>query len=257
LKGVILSGGLGKRLSPLTKITNKHLLPVYDKPMIYYPLITMVKAGVKDIMIITGGNNAGDFIRLLQNGQEFGLPRLNYAYQEKEGGIGHALAIAENFVDKDKVLVILGDNILEDDISKAVADFNVQKRGAKIFLKDVKNPSDYGVVEIKENKIVSIEEKPEHPKSNLAVIGVYMYDAGVFDIIREIKPSARGEIEITDVNNRYIQEGTLTYHILKGWWGDAGASVDALLETNNFIARKIKDEGSHHWWNWSAWKDSI
>jgi len=214
LKGIILAGGLGTRLYPLTKITNKHLLPLYDKPMIYYPLITMVKAGVKDIMIITGGNNAGDFIRLLQNGQEFNLSRLNYAYQEKEGGIAHALAIAEDFVDNDKMLVILGDNILEDDIRKPVSDFGIQERGAKIFLKEVKNPKDYGVAEIKDNRIVGIEEKPEHPKSNLAVIGAYMYDASVFEIIRNITPSARGEMEITDVNNWYIREGILTYHLL-------------------------------------------
>jgi len=256
LKGVILAGGLGTRLYPLTKITNKHLLPLYDKPMIYYPLITMVKAGIKDIMVITGGNNAGDFLRLLQNGQEFGLTMLNYAYQEKEGGIAHALGIAENFVDKDKVLVILGDNIIEDDISAAVSDFENQERGAKIFLKEVETPKDYGVAEIKGGKIIGIEEKPEHPKSNLAVIGVYMYNSTVFDIVKRMKPSARGEMEITDVNNWYIREGILTYHILKGWWGDAGASVDALLKTNNFIARKIKDEGSNHWWNWTAWKNS-
>jgi len=256
LKGVILAGGLGTRLYPLTKITNKHLLPLYDKPMIYYPLITMVIAGIKDVMIITGGSNAGDFIRLLQNGQEFDLLRLHYAYQEKEGGIAHALSIAENFVDNDKMLVILGDNILEDDISDAVSDFESQKGGAKIFLKEVGSPKDYGVAEIKDNRIVGIEEKPAHPKSKLAVIGVYMYDASVFDIIRKIKPSARGEMEITDVNNWYIQEGNLTYHILDGWWGDAGASVDTLLETNNFIARKIKNAGSNHWWNWSAWKNS-
>ena len=256
MKGVILAGGLGTRLYPLTKITNKHLLPIYDKPMIYYPLITMVKAGIQDIMIITGGNNAGDFIRLLQNGQEFGLNRLNYAYQEKEGGIAHALALAEGFADGEKILVILGDNIIEEDISGAVADFEKQEKGAKIFLKEVENPKDYGVAEIKDNRIISIEEKPEHPKSNLAVVGVYMYDYRVFDVIRTIKPSGRGEMEITDVNNWYINDGTLTYHILKGWWGDAGASVDALLNTNNYVARKIKDEGSNHWWNWTAWKGS-
>ena len=174
MKGVILAGGLGTRLYPLTKITNKHLLPLYDKPMIYYPLITMVKAGIKDIMIITGGNNAGDFIRLLQNGQEFGLKRLNYAYQEKEGGIAHALALAADFADGDKILVILGDNIIEEDITAPVMEFEKQEKGAKIFLKEVENPKDYGVAEIKDNKIIDIVEKPEQPKSNLAVVGIYM-----------------------------------------------------------------------------------
>lgn len=253
MKGVILAGGLGTRLFPLTKITNKHLLPIYDKPMIYYPIITMVVSGIKDIMIVTGGNHAGEFLRLLGNGKEFGLKNLSYAYQEKEGGIAHALALAEEFVDGEKMLVVLGDNILEDSLKNAVMEFEKEK-GAKIFLKEVPDPRDYGVAEIEGERIVNIEEKPKTPKTNYAVVGVYMYDPDVFDIIKTLKPSARGELEITDVNNAYIKRGELSYHILKGWWGDAGASVDALLETNIIVARKIR-ETPEHWWNWKEWKE--
>lgn len=235
MKGVVLAGGLGTRLHPLTKITNKHLLPVYDKPMIYYPIQTLVNAGVDEVLIVTGGNNAGDFLRLLGNGKEFGLKWLEYAYQEREGGIGEALSLAEHFADNGKIIVMLGDNIIEGNIVKAVADFRKQTRGAKILLKEVDNPEDYGVAKIEGERIVGIEEKPKKPASNYAVIGIYMYDEKVFDIIRTTKPSARGELEITDVNNAYIERGEMTYEILKGWWADAGASIDRLLKVNMLV----------------------
>lgn len=237
MKGIVLAGGLGTRLHPLTKITNKHLLPVYDRPMVYYPIQTLIDAGMEEILVVTGGNNAGDFLRLLGNGGQFGLKHLNYTYQEKEGGIAEAVGLAEHFAEKGKIVVILGDNILEKGISKAVEDFEAQPEGAKILLKEVENPKEYGVAELKGGRIVGIEEKPERPKSNLAVIGVYMYDHQVFDIIRELKPSKRGELEVTDVNNAYLRQGTLTYEILDGWWGDAGESVDSLLRVNNLVAQ--------------------
>jgi len=237
MKGVVLAGGTGSRLYPLTKITNKHLLPIYDKPMIYYPIQTLVNAGIRDIMIVTGGNNAGDFLRLLGNGKEFGLKHLHYTYQERPGGIADALSLAEDFADGDKIVLILGDNIIEGNIRKAVKDFERQERGAKILLKEVENPQSYGVAEIREGKIVGIEEKPEHPKTNYAVIGIYMYDNRVFDIIRTLKPSARGELEITDVNNQYIAWGEMTYEFLEGWWADAGESIDYYLRANNLVAQ--------------------
>ncbi|KPK99940.1 MAG: spore coat protein [candidate division Zixibacteria bacterium SM23_73_2] len=237
MKGLILAGGLGTRLFPLTKITNKHLLPVYDRPMIFYPLQTLINAGIKDIMVVTGGNNAGDFLRLLGNGKEFGLKHLNYTYQEREGGIAEALGLAEHFAEGERVVVILGDNIIEWNIVEAVKEFKRQRSGAKIMIKTVKNPKDYGVAELKGNKIVKIVEKPQKPKSNYAVLGIYMYDNQVFDIIKTLKPSKRGELEITDVNNAYIKRGDLTYSVLKGYWADAGASIDALLEANKFVAR--------------------
>jgi len=237
MKGVVLAGGTGSRLYPLTKITNKHLLPIYDKPMIYYPIQTLVNAGIEDIMIVTGGNNAGDFLRLLGNGREFGLKRLHYTYQERPGGIADALSLAEDFADGDKIVLILGDNIIEGNIRKAVEDFRRQERGAKVLLKEVENPQSYGVAEIREGRIVRIEEKPEHPKTNYAVIGIYMYDNRVFDIIRTLKPSARGELEITDVNNKYIEWGEMTYEFLEGWWADAGESIDYYLRANNLVAK--------------------
>lgn len=237
MKGIVLAGGTGSRLYPLTKITNKHLLPIYDKPMIYYPIQTLVNAGIEDIMIVTGGNNAGDFLRLLGNGREFGLRRLHYTYQERPGGIAHALSLAEDFADGDKIVLILGDNIIEGNIRKAVDDFRRQERGAKVLLKEVENPQSYGVAEIREGRIVRIEEKPEHPKTNYAVIGIYMYDNRVFDIIRTLKPSARGELEITDVNNKYIEWGEMTYEFLEGWWADAGESIDYYLKANNLVAK--------------------
>jgi glucose-1-phosphate thymidylyltransferase len=236
MKGIILAGGLGTRLYPLTKITNKHLLPIHDKPMIYYPLQTLVNAGIRDILIVTGGNNAGDFLRLLGNGKEFGLQHINYTYQEGEGGIAAALFLAEYFSDQEKICVVLGDNIIETNILKAVKDFEKQENGAKILLKEVPDPQRFGVPEIKGDKIIRIEEKPAAPRSKLAVIGIYMYDAAVFDIIRTLKPSGRGELEITDVNNEYIRRGNLTYEILEGWWTDAG-TFESLLRASNLVAQ--------------------
>ena len=235
MKGIILAGGLGMRLSPLTKITNKHLLPVYDKPMIYYPLRTLINAGIDDILIVTGGNNAGDFLRLLGNGKEFGLKHINYTYQEGEGGIAEALGLAEFFADEEKVCVILGDNIIEKDITGVVEAFKKQKKGARILLKEVPDPQRFGVPELKGDQIVRIEEKPANPKSKYAVTGIYMYDHSVFDLIRPLKPSQRGELEITDVNNAYIEQGTMTYDILDGWWSDAG-TFDSLLYASKLVA---------------------
>ena len=240
MKGVILAGGLGKRLYPLTKITNKHLLPIYNKPMIYYPLEALIEAGIEDVLIVTGGNNAGDFLRLLGNGSEFGLKHINYTYQQGEGGIADALALAEHFSEGEKIVVILGDNILEKGIKKGVERFAKQEEGARIFIKEVDNPREYGIAEIEEGRIINIVEKPLHPKSRYAVTGIYMYDNQVFDIIKPLTPSARGELEITDVNNIYIKQGTMTYEILEGWWGDAGESIDAYLRINNLIAEKEK-----------------
>lgn len=205
--------------------------------MIFYPLQTLINAGIKDIMIVTGGNNAGDFLRLLGNGKEFGLNHLNYTYQEQEGGIAEALGLAEHFAEGERIVVMLGDNIIGWNIVKAVREFKRQKAGAKIMIKKVKNPKEYGVAQLKGNKIIGIVEKPTKPKSNYAVLGIYMYDNQVFDIIKTLKPSRRGELEITDVNNAYIKKGNLTYSILKGYWADAGASIDALLEANNFVAK--------------------
>ena len=236
MKGVILAGGLGTRLHPLTKITNKHLLPVHDKPMIYYPIQTLISAGIRDILIVTGGNNAGDFLRLLGNGKEFGLQHINYTYQEGEGGIAAALNLAEYFAAKEKICVILGDNLIEMNILAAVQAYEKQKSGAKILLKEVPDPQRFGVPEIKGDKIIKIEEKPTNPRSTFAVIGIYMYDSMVFDIIKTLKPSARGELEITDVNNEYIRQGHLTYDILRGWWTDAG-TFDSLLRASNLVAQ--------------------
>ena len=238
MKGIILAGGLGTRLAPLTKITNKHLLPIYDKPMIFYPIQTLVDAGVRDLLIVTGGNNAGDFLRLLGNGKEFGLPHINYTHQEGEGGIADALRLAQHFAAGEKIIVMLGDNVVEKDIRHGVAAFRRQKRGARIYLKEVANPKEYGVAELRGKRVVKIVEKPKRPKSNLAVIGIYMYDSAVFDIISTLKPSGRGELEITDVNNAYIDRGQLEYEILDGWWADAGGSPQKLLETSMRIARQ-------------------
>jgi glucose-1-phosphate thymidylyltransferase len=236
MKGVILAGGLGKRLDPLTKITNKHLLPVHDKPMIFYPLQSLINAGIDDILIVTGGNHAGDFLRLLGNGKDFGLKHLNYTYQEGEGGIADALALAEHFSDYEKMVVILGDNVVEGNIGQAVKDFRKQKEGAKILLKEVPDPQRFGVPEIVDGTIVAIEEKPKAPKSQYAVIGIYMYDGKVFDIIRTLKPSGRGELEVTDVSNAYIRAGKMTYDVLEGWWSDAG-TFESLLRTSNLVAK--------------------
>lgn len=222
MKGIILAGGLGSRLFPLTKVTNKHLLPVHDKPMIYYPIQTLVSGGIKDILLVTGGNSAGDFLRLLGNGKEFGLRSINYAYQEGEGGIAHALGLAEQFAEGENIAVILGDNIVEDNIGPYVEKFKKQGSGARLLLKKVPDPERFGVAELKGNKVVGIVEKPKNPKSNYAVAGIYMYDKQIFDIIHTLKPSKRGELKITDVNNAYLEKGTLGYDILKGFWSDAG-----------------------------------
>ena len=239
MKGVILAGGLGKRLYPLTKITNKHLLPIYNKPMIYYPIETLVDAGIQDILIVTGGHHAGEFLRLLGNGHQFGLKHINYTYQEGEGGIADALKLAEHFSDGQKIVVILGDNIIEKSIKKHVVEFNNQKSGAKILLREASDPQRFGVAEIKDKKIISIQEKPEKPKSNYIVTGIYMYDSQVFDIVKRLKPSGRGELEITDVNNAYIKMGNLTYNILDGWWSDSG-TFDSLLRASNLVVEGAK-----------------
>jgi glucose-1-phosphate thymidylyltransferase len=235
MKGVILAGGLGTRLFPLTKVTNKHLLPVYDKPMIYYPIQTLINAGIDDILIVTGGNSAGDFLKLLGNGKEFGLRHINYTYQEGEGGIAEALRLAEFFAAGDKVCVVLGDNLIERNIRKAVESFQTQKGGAKILLKEVTDPQRFGVAALEGDRIVSVEEKPKEPRSNYAVIGIYLYDRTVFDIIKTLRPSGRGELEITDVNNRYIEEGLMTWDLLEGWWTDAG-TFESLLRANLLVS---------------------
>jgi len=237
VKGIVLAGGTGSRLFPLTKITNKHLLPIFDKPMVYYPIQTLVDAGITDIMLVTGGRNSGDFLRLLGNGKEFGLKHLNYTYQEGEGGIAEALALTEHFADGDQVCVILGDNLIEGNIRESVEEFRKQERGARIFLKEVHDAQRFGVAELKGNRIVGIEEKPENPKSSYAVTGIYLYDATVFDKCRVLKPSHRGELEITDVNNAYVREGTMSFSVLDGWWTDAG-TFDSLLRAANLVAQK-------------------
>ncbi|MHB1551157.1 MAG: sugar phosphate nucleotidyltransferase [Vulcanimicrobiaceae bacterium] len=236
MKGVILAGGLGSRLRPLTKVTNKHLLPIYDKPMIYYPIETLVRAGIKDIMIVTGGNSAGDFLRLLGNGREFGLKDIYYTYQEGEGGIADALKLCEHFAEGRRIVVILGDNIVQDDIAPYVRAFEEQNSGARILLKEVPDPERFGVPELNGDRIVRIEEKPAAPKSTFAVTGIYMYDRRVFDFCRRLKPSHRGELEITDVNNQYIKEGDLYYDVLDGWWTDAG-QFESLFLANQLVAR--------------------
>jgi len=235
MKGVVLAGGTGSRLSPLTRVTNKHLLPVYDKPMVYYPIQTLVDAGIQEILLVTGGKNAGEFLRLLGNGRDFGLKHINYSYQEGEGGIAEALGLAEHFADGEPVCVMLGDNIIENNIHDAVHNFEKQDCGAKILLKEVQDAERFGVAEIRGDRVVSIEEKPSKPKSNYAVIGIYLYDSTVFQKIRRLKPSGRGELEITDVNNFYIEEGNLSYEILEGWWTDAG-TFESLLRANNLVA---------------------
>ena len=236
MKGVVLAGGTGSRLYPLTKITNKHLLPIFDRPMIYYPIRTLVDAGVTDILLVTGGRNSGDFLRLLANGKEFGLKHINYTYQEGEGGIADALNLAEHFADGHKICVILGDNIIEKSIREAADRFRSQPSGAHILLKEVTDAERFGVAEVEGSRIVGIQEKPANPKTNLAVTGIYMYDATVFKKIRTLVPSGRGELEITDVNNAYIEEGTMKFSFLDGWWTDAG-TFDSLLRAANLVAR--------------------
>jgi glucose-1-phosphate thymidylyltransferase len=235
MRGVVLAGGLGSRLYPLTRVTNKHLMPVYDRPMIYYPIQALVNAGIEEIQIVTGGHTAGDFLRLLANGKDFGMKGLNYAYQEGEGGIADALQLAEPFSDGEPICVILGDNIIEYNIREAVGAFLKQKRGAHIILKEVHDPERFGCPEIVNGRVVRIEEKPKAPKSRYAVTGIYMYDASVFSKIKKLKPSDRGELEITDINNMFLEEGTLTHSVLEGWWTDAG-TFESLLRASNLVA---------------------
>ncbi|MAE72206.1 MAG: spore coat protein [Gemmatimonadetes bacterium] len=236
MKGVILAGGLGTRLNPLTRVTNKHLLPVHEKPMIFYPIETLVAAGIEEILIVTGGDSAGDFLKLLRNGRDFGLKRMHYAYQEGEGGIADALSLAEDFADGEPIAVILGDNILEKGIAAAVDAFRENPKGARIMLKEVPDPERFGVPEIDGDSIIRIIEKPSTPPSRFAVIGVYMYDASVFDIVRGLEPSERGELEITDVNNHYVERGEMKFSILDGWWTDAG-TFESLLRASNLVAQ--------------------
>jgi glucose-1-phosphate thymidylyltransferase len=237
MKGIILAGGLGSRLRPMTLVTNKHLLPVYDRPMVYYPIGTLVNAGITEVLVVTGGEHAGDFFKLLRNGKDVGLKHLEYAYQEGEGGIADALKLAEDFADGGKICVILGDNIIENNINQAVADFRKQEKGAKVLLKQVEDPHRFGVVEFSEDRksIKRIIEKPKDPPSDMAVTGYYMYDGRVFDICKTLKPSGRGELEITDVNNDYLARGELTWSELTGWWTDAG-TVPSLLRATNLVA---------------------
>lgn len=241
MKGVILAGGLGTRLYPLTKVTNKHLLPVYNKPMIFYPIETLVRAGITDIMVVTGGPHCGHFMSILKNGQELGIKHLEYAYQENEGGIADALSLAKDFAENDSVMVILGDNTSDADIAESVNNF---KEGALIFLKEVADPERFGIATFDptdQSKIIKITEKPQNPDSKWAVTGVYIYDNRVFDFISQIKPSDRGELEITDVNNKYVEQGQLRWSELKGYWWDAG-TFDTLLEANNYWAKKGRGE---------------
>jgi len=241
VKGIVLAGGSGSRLYPLTKITNKHLLPIYDRPMIYYPIQALVDAGIRDILIVTGGRNSGDFLRLLANGKQWGLKHMNYTYQEGEGGIADALSLVEHFAAGDSVCVVLGDNIIEGNIRAAADSYRQQERGAKILLKKVPDPQRFGVPELDGQRVLRIEEKPPEPKSEYAVIGIYMYDARVFEIIRTLIPSGRGELEITDVNNAYIDRDEMTWGELEGWWSDAG-TFESLLHASNLVA----ETGANH-----------
>lgn len=235
MKGIILAGGLGSRLRPLTLVTNKHLLPVYDRPMIYYPIECLRNAGMDEILIVTGGEHAGDFLKLLKNGKDLGLKTLAYAYQEGEGGIADALKLAEDFADGEKICVVLGDNIIEKNIRKAAGDFFTQRTGAKLLLKEVPDPERFGVCRLEGDKVVEVIEKPTDPPSNLAVTGIYFYDNTVFEICQTLKPSGRGELEITDVNNAYLERGDLTYDVLDGWWTDAGTH-ESLYRAATFVA---------------------
>jgi glucose-1-phosphate thymidylyltransferase len=236
VKGIVLAGGFGRRLEPLTRVTNKHLLPVYDRPMVYYPIQQLVAAGIDEIMIVTGGNLAGEFLRLLGSGTEFGLKHLDYAYQEKPGGIAEALGLAEHFAAGEPVAVILGDNIFERSLAPIVDAFRAKPRGARIALATVENPSSYGVGVMEKGKLVRIVEKPADPPSNLVVTGFYLYDARVFDFVKQLKPSGRSELEITDVNNRYLELGELAHDTIDGYWADCGESIDMLLRASNLVA---------------------
>ncbi len=241
MKGVILAGGLGSRLQPCTLVTNKHLLPVYDKPMIYYPIQTLINAGISDILLVTGGNYAGHFLRLLGNGKEFGLEHINYTYQEGEGGIADALSLAEYFAAGEPICVVLGDNIIQGNIRDAARAFRHQGRGAKILLKEVQDAHRFGVAVVEDGEVTGIVEKPKEPVSNLAVTGIYFYDSEVFNFIKTLEPSARGELEITDVNNMYLKRGELTYDMLEGWWTDAGT-----FESLNRAANLVAESGANN-----------
>jgi glucose-1-phosphate thymidylyltransferase len=239
LKGVILAGGSGTRLHPLTRITNKHLLPIYDRPMVTYAIEALVRAGVTELMVVTGGTHAGEFLRLLGNGHEFGIDRLSYAYQERAGGIAEALGLAERFAGGSPIVVMLADNVLERSLRPAVENFGGQERGARILLSRVEEPEHLrhlGVPELDgDGKVVRIVEKPADPPSEFAVTGIYFYDADVFGVIPTLVPSGRGELEITDVNNWYVDQGTMEYDVLEGFWGDAGESIEAYYEVNDFV----------------------
>ena len=246
MKGIILAGGTGSRLAPLTRVTNKHLLPVFNRPMIYYPIATLKNAGITDILVVSGRGHVGHLLELLGSGRRFGV-KFSYEVQEEPGGIAQALGLAEGYVDNDKVVVVLGDNIIVDNVGSAEKDFEKQPSGAKIFLKETKYPQSLGIAEIDGDRIVNIEEKPKKPKSNLAVIGLYMYDNSVFKVVKTLKPSKRGELEITDVNNHFIKESVMTYSILQGWWGDGGESFESLLEAGQLVANTIKETGHDPW----------
>jgi len=241
VKGVVLAGGLGTRLAPMTRVTNKHLLPIYDRPMIFYPIQTLVGAGITDILLVSGGNHAGDFLRLLGNGKDFGLKHINYTYQEGEGGIAAALALAQDFADGEPICVVLGDNILQRSIRPALERYAARGRGGMILLKEVPDPERFGVPVFEGERIVRIEEKPKAPRSRFAVIGVYVYDSRVFDIIATLKPSGRGELEITDVNNQYLAWGELDHGYVDGWWTDAG-SIESLYRATCLVATE-RSEG--------------
>ena len=241
MKGVVLAGGLGTRLAPMTRVTNKHLLPIYDRPMIFYPIQTLVGAGITDILLVSGGNHAGDFLRLLGNGKDFGLKHINYTYQEGEGGIAAALALAQDFADGEPICVVLGDNILQRSIRPALERYAARGRGGMILLKEVPDPERFGVPVFEGERIVRIEEKPKAPRSRFAVIGVYVYDSRVFDIIATLKPSGRGELEITDVNNQYLAWGELDHGYVDGWWTDAG-SIESLYRATCLVATE-RSEG--------------
>ncbi len=236
MKAVLLCGGSGKRLSPLTLVTNKLLLPVYDKPMVYYPIKTLINSGIKDIFLVTGGFAAGEFLRVLGNGEAFGLKRLHYAYQKEPKGVADALSLAEEWADREPICLMLGDNIFEKDLRLPIEEFEKNPIGAKIFTTEVQHPEAYGVVETDLNgNVISLEEKPKIPKSNLIAAGIYLYDSTVWDIIKTLIPSQRGELEITDVNNHYLSIGKLKSDPLVGWWGDAGEDFDALLLASNKV----------------------
>lgn len=238
MRGIILAGGSGQRLHPLTRVTNKHLLPVYDRPMIYYAIEQLASAGLDRIMIVTGGNHAGEFLRLLGNGSAFGLRHLDYAYQERAGGIAEALGLAEYFAGGEPVVVLLADNIFERSVAPIVRRFRSDPRGARLVLAEVDNPGAYGVAVMEGGRLVRIVEKPADPPSRLAVTGLYLYDSRVFEMVKTLTPSGRGELEITDVNNRYLELGELSYELVEGYWADCGESFDMFLRANNLVAER-------------------